>query len=115
MLRSAPKVQNVPFRCCSYLDVDYPPNSLVYCDPPYAGKSGYSTGAFDSAKFWEWAQDMAANGHSVVVSEYSCPVEHAVLWRRPMKSSVRRTSNPQETQEHLFFVTGNREIPFSLY
>lgn len=59
----------------SYDEIDLPPNSLIYCDPPYQGRSnGYSTTEpFDSDSFWNWCRAKSADGHIVLVSEYHYP------------------------------------------
>ena len=37
----------------SYLDLDIPTGSTVYCDPPYANTTGYQ-GSFAHEVFWGW-------------------------------------------------------------
>lgn len=63
-----------------------PPESVIYCDPPYVGTTGYS-GAKETIKvgesssknewkaheFWKWADKLVDAGHTVYVSEYSGP------------------------------------------
>lgn len=49
-------------------------DTVVYCDPPYAGTLGYrSTDTFDHAEFWETMTVWAGLGALVLVSEYSAP------------------------------------------
>ena len=52
-LKQSPKIQTVEFACASYKDYK-PANSLVYCDPPYQGTTGYKTGVFNHEEFFEW-------------------------------------------------------------
>lgn len=54
----------------------------LYCDPPYAGTTGYVVGAFDSDAFWARAQEWADAGADVFVSEYSGPVEPVTTFER---------------------------------
>lgn len=56
------------------------PGRYLYCDPPYANTTGYSTGAFDHAAFWRRCREWRAAGSRVFVSEYHCPVPHTVVW-----------------------------------
>lgn len=49
------------------------PGTLVYCDPPYAGTTGYTTGAFDHNAFWSTTAQWVDNGAVVLVSEESAP------------------------------------------
>jgi DNA adenine methylase len=58
---------------CSTFDKLYvPKNSLIYCDPPYAGTTRY-TSDFDTKVFWEWVDKQANLGHTLFVSEYHAP------------------------------------------
>ena len=66
-LRSA---ESIEFSSLPYYDLEIKEGSVVYCDPPYLGTTGYKTGGFDHERFWEWAE--AVSEHSTVfVSEYS--------------------------------------------
>ena len=68
-IKQSPKIQNVEFICCSYLDLtESTTNSLIYCDPPYQGTTGYKTGQFNHKEFFEWCRKMKVKGNSVFVS-----------------------------------------------
>jgi DNA adenine methylase len=41
MVKQAKNLKDVDFRCGSYLEMEVPPNSLIYCDPPYEGTTKY--------------------------------------------------------------------------
>jgi DNA adenine methylase len=56
------------------------PGVVVYCDPPYAGTTGYGTGGWDVDQFWVTARQWAANGATVFVSEYSAPDDVECVW-----------------------------------
>ena len=55
--KQAPLLRDVEFSCGSYDTMEIPPNSIIYCDPPYAGTTGYRN-SFDSEKFYQWCRDM---------------------------------------------------------
>lgn len=59
-------------------------DALVYCDPPYAGTSGYITGAFDSELFWRWCRSLKTA--AVYVSEFTVPFDWNVVWTRARKT-----------------------------
>jgi DNA adenine methylase len=82
---------NVFFRHCRYNEMDYRPNSLIYCDPPYASTAGYKGAGegFDSAAFWEWAEDMTLQGHTVVVSEFTAPDNWECIYSRDIGRGLR--------------------------
>lgn len=89
----------------SFFDVS--PRALrdvaIYCDPPYASTTGYSTGIFDSSKFWRYAQAWVACGVPVYVSEYGCPVPHRLLWEQTRSRGLRGNDGSKHT-ERLFRV-----------
>jgi DNA adenine methylase len=46
--------------------------TVLYCDPPYAGTTGYKAlEPFNSGAFWHWASEHARRGVHVFVSEYA--------------------------------------------
>lgn len=87
-----------------FLDVEpFPvPGLTVYCDPPYQGTQGYSTGAFDHNRFWARAQAWAALGARVFVSEYACPVPHRVVWEKRVTSALQGGAKAGDRLEKLF-------------
>ena len=42
ILKQAPKLQGVVLSNVDYKEMEFPDNSLVYCDPPYQGSFGVS-------------------------------------------------------------------------
>lgn len=67
------------------------PSSVLYCDPPYQGTTGYKTGVFDHEKFWSLMTECANAGAHVYVSEYAVPehVPATVIWSKNQSKSVR--------------------------
>jgi site-specific DNA-adenine methylase len=65
----------------------------VYCDPPYAGVTGYRGERFPHAAFWERCQAWARKGARVFVSEYGCPVPYRVVevFRKAVDIGPRKT------------------------
>lgn len=86
-LKQSPKIQNVKFICDSYESLSFE-DSLIYCDPPYQGTSGYKTGAFDHDHFFEWCREQAKN-NIVFVSEYNAPFEQ--VWQGEIKTNFAST------------------------
>ena len=78
LLNQLPLVMGVDMYCCSYECLDIPPNSIIYCDPPYEGTTGYKQ-FIDHAKFWQWCRDKAYEGHEIYVSEYAAPDDFVCL------------------------------------
>lgn len=86
-----PNLKSTTFLNFSYDELPMPPNSIVYCDPPYRDTTGYNN-EIDHDKFWDWAKNETLNGHSVFVSEYNAPNGWSAVWEKETKSSLSRTN-----------------------
>jgi DNA adenine methylase len=75
----SPLLQGVKFVNESYLNLELPDNSLIYCDPPYNGTTKYKD-EFNHVIFWQWCIKMVKNGHTLFVSEYNAPNEFECVW-----------------------------------
>ena len=80
------KMKGVTFRQGEYHELEIPPNSIIYCDPPYQGTTGYNN-SIDYQKFWNWAREKSAE-HILFVSEYSAPDDFQCVWQKEVKSSL---------------------------
>ena len=65
----------------SYDQVQIPDDSVVYCDPPYRGFTGYGL-EFDHDKFYRWCQ---TRSFSVFVSEYNIPQGFSPIYEEPKR------------------------------
>lgn len=101
-LKEFPKLEGVDFQCASYDALDFPPASLIYCDPPYRDTLGYSTGGFDHDAFWQWVRDMSAAGHSLFVSEYSAPSDFICIWQKSVKNTLDADTGAKGAIERLW-------------
>lgn len=81
------KMKDVVFQNCSYDELNIPPNSIVYCDPPYEGTYKYSN-EFDHEHFWDWVRELNNQDHVVFVSEYNAPSDFECVWKKRAKSSL---------------------------
>lgn len=94
---------SVRFLSGSYSDFTPPPGTVVYCDPPYAGTTGYSTGGFDHGAFYRtllvWSETCP-----VYVSEYTAPVgvPVTVVWEREKRNVLEKGDNKRVSVERLF-------------
>lgn len=82
--KQSPKIQDVEFQVADYKNLSFE-NSLIYCDPPYKGTSGYKTGNFDHNEFFSWCVKQKELGNVVFVSEYDAPFEE--VWRGEIKTN----------------------------
>jgi DNA adenine methylase len=97
-----PKLRGVRFECADYRELDIPPNSIIYCDPPYRGTTGYASGAFDHDYFWHWCGDMHAAGNSVFVSEYEAPEGWKCVWSKEVNNTLAKGTGSKKGIERLF-------------
>lgn len=89
IMRQAPKLKGIEFRCCNYKDLIIPPNSLVYADPPYLGTTKYSTSkGFEHNEFWDWCRKQYSLGHTLFISEYVAPPDFICVWQKKIYSSL---------------------------
>lgn len=95
-------IKNATFTSGSYSDISAKSGAVIYCDPPYAGTTGYSTGAFDHAAFWEWCREQVARGCKVYVSEYNAPADFVPIWEYEATVTLSVKSNNGEATERLF-------------
>lgn len=80
-------LKDVIFENKPYYELELPPNSIVYCDPPYQGTTKYAN-EFDHNKFWNWIREISKKGYSVYVSEYNAPEDFECIWSKEAKSSL---------------------------
>lgn len=102
-IKQSPKIHGVNFLHSSYYDLDIPPNSVIYCDPPYAGTSKYkAVGSFDHDKFWEWCRVKHLEGHTIFISEYNAPDDFVCIWQQELNVSVAKEGKHKKAIEKLF-------------
>jgi DNA adenine methylase len=75
--------------------------SIIYCDPPYQGTTGYKN-KFDHNKFWEWCNKKIEEGHKVFVSEYNAPEDWCCIWKKQVNNSLTKNTGSKKGIEKLF-------------
>lgn len=90
-------INRVNIKNCSYEEVDitdYP--CVIYCDPPYAGTSGYlNVPKFDHDRFYDWVRNLS-NLHYVYISECSMPDDFECIWFRQLGGNGKMSRNRTE-------------------
>ena len=102
IMRQLPNLLEVGFLHCSYDELYVPPNSKIYCDPPYEGTTGYKDG-FSHPEFWQWCRVKANEGHDIYISEYNAPDDFICLWSGELTNGV---SGKKETEKLFTYVPG---------
>jgi len=89
--RQVEKMKGVIFQNKPYYELELPPNSIVYCDPPYEGTTKYAND-FDHNLFWNWVRNTSKQGHTVFVSEYNAPDDFKCVWEKETTSQLSITN-----------------------
>ena len=105
LLRKRAGFGNATFLHSSYADFSPSEPAVIYCDPPYAGTTPYAGAPkWDPKAFWEWAKNIAKEGHTVLVSEYSHPdgTEPDCIW--PVKTDMHGVGRTDGRSEKLWIL-----------
>ena len=100
-IKQSPKLKGVILNHCHYQDLEIPPNSIIYCDPPYAQTTKYKDN-FDHEEFWQWCRDKTNEGHKVFISEYNAPDDFECVWQKEIVSSLTKNTGSKTGIEKLF-------------
>ena len=95
ILKQLPKLKGVTFIHSSYKDLEIPPNSLIYCDPPYENTTGYKD-AFNHSDFWQWCREKHTEGHKVFISEYNAPENFECVWSMEVSTTLNSSKKDIE-------------------
>ena len=99
-------LQNTLFSCLDYKQVYIPAGAVVYCDPPYKETTGYTTGSFDHAEFWQYMRELSAT-HTVFISEEQAPADFVCVWEKSFTRTLDRNKENQPKKiERLFQCAG---------
>lgn len=102
VMRQIPNLHGVEFRTGDYKGLQIPEESIIYCDPPYMGTTGYSDG-ISHDEFWQWCRERVYDGHKVYVSEYQAPDDFITIWEKPIQNCI---SLDKKATEKLFIYEG---------
>ena len=98
-LQSLERLERLEVNAGDYRDVPIPDDSVIYCDIPYRGTSGYKN-AFDYEAFYDWAE---SRKQAVFISEYAMPeARFRCVAERKKTSGFSSTSNSTKTIEKIF-------------
>jgi DNA adenine methylase len=112
--KQIPKLKGVEFYNLPYNQVPIPPNSIIYCDPPYENTSKYKTGQdFNHIEFWEWCRIKSKKGHTVYISEYNAPLDFKCIWSKETSSQLSangKSGGSKISTEKLFIFSDTYNI-----
>ena len=99
--KQSENIKGIHFYNVNYTDVEIPPESIIYCDPPYQGTTKYKNG-IDHNIFWQWCRGKIREGHSVFVSEYTAPDDFKCIWQKEVCNSLTQDTGSKKGIEKLF-------------
>ena len=100
VLIQSENIKGVDLLCSDYLSLKLPPQSIIYCDPPYANTTKYKDD-FDHDTFWKWCRDKVDEGHQVFISEYNAPEDFVCVWQKEIQSGLN-TNTTKKGIEKIF-------------
>ncbi len=106
--KQVPLLKGVILSCKSYLELEIPKQSIIYCDPPYASTTKYRD-TFNHDQFWEWCRQQSKADHQVFISEYNAPEDFECIWEKPAKTSFSwhaENKPAKKSLERLFIFKG---------
>ena len=105
-INQSKNLKGVRFIHSDYRILDLPPNSLIYCDPPYEGTTKYKDG-FGHTEFWQWCRDKTKEGHVVFISEYTAPEDFECVWQKEIVNLLNnKDTGRKKAVEKLFRYKG---------
>ena len=85
LLRKMQTLNDTRFTNLDYKQVEIHSDSIIYCDPPYEGKTGYSnSNTFSHQEFWDYMRLLSQN-NLVFISELQSPDDFVPIWQKPFK------------------------------
>ncbi len=106
-LKRLERLQRLEILQGDYQAVDIKPHSVIYCDIPYQGATGY-LGAFDHERFFDWC---GRQQELVMVSEYSMPKDRFLcVAAKEKRVHYSATNNNGRKIERLFIPAHQKEL-----
>ena len=96
--KQSPLLAGVELVKSRYNNLRIPPESIIYCDPPYANTTKYKDD-FDRVAFWQWCREKVTEGHQVFISEYSAPDDFTYVWQKEIQSGLNTNTTKKGTEK----------------
>jgi DNA adenine methylase len=108
--KQAAQLKGIEFACKDYRWPSGPgtfENSVIYCDPPYAGTKQYANSEnFDYNEFWNTVRRWSRK-NVVLVSEHAAPDDFTCIWEQPVLRTIDSVKRVP-TMERLFLYNRGR-------
>lgn len=110
MERTRRALQGARFECADYREIKYRKGSTIYLDPPY-GENPHavrnlhgSAVSFDTNAFWQYAERLVGDGHTVLVTGFSAPKDWRTVysWGDTLTVPANRAPLDRKTTEQIY-------------
>jgi len=109
LLKQISKLSCVAIFNFDYWRLEIPAESIIYCDPPYVGVTGYKN-KFNHDDFWNWVRNLSKMGHSVFISEYEAPADFEAIWEKKIINTLDSQKSKKTNTEKLFVIRGGKNL-----
>ena len=103
--KQIPILKQTIFSSVDYRELTFEKDSIIVCDPPYKGTTGYRGINFDSETFYEWFRKMSKE-HYCVLCEYSAPEDFTLFKAISVAKTLSATDNVTKVNDGLFYCDG---------
>lgn len=103
--KQATNLKGIVFEHSDYQSIKIPPQSIIYCDPPYKNTTEYRD-KFDHDKFYEWCRNKQKEGHIVFLSEYQAPDDFELVFEAKLQTTLCKNIK-LDRSEKLFKLSTN--------
>ena len=103
--KQIPKLQEINFTCGDYNNINFKPNSMIVCDPPYRNTTQYGKIKFDSNKFDNWFREVSKE-HFVILCEYTAPTDFTCFKKINVAKCLSANDNQSRTVDGLWYCDG---------
>lgn len=99
--------KNIVFKNKSY-DKYTPKSMLIYCDPPYIGKTKYhGIKSFNHDKFWKIMRKWSKN-NIVLISEEKAPKDFICIWEKKKRRTLLKTNRTKYNKMNKRFYSSEK-------
>lgn len=103
ILEQRERIKGIKIFNVSYDELEIPPNSIIYCDPPYQDTTKYKD-KFNHEQFWDWCRAKAKEGHTIFISEYNAPPDFKEVWSKKVNNTLTKNTGEKQGIEKLFTI-----------
>lgn len=104
LIKQADTFKTIDFARFDYKNLGFS-NCVIYCDPPYAGTTGYEEAQFNHSDFWEIMRKWSEN-NIVIISEETAPEDFICIWEAGVTRTQDNTSRKAAVEKLFIFGEG---------